>query len=157
MAMAYSLHVGSDKNRKISSKGITNKYGTNSITILREIKGEELTRCDKHNYRKYDMDQENIVIIRGTDSVVKDVKNLYHESFDELVLEYNNNQKRKDRKIEDYYEHVSLDKNRDLAVEIIIEIGDKTFWDTKDDNYKEHFQLQINFSALHCEFPCFYK
>ena len=73
------------------------------------------------------MDQENIVIIRGTDSVVKDVKNLYHESFDELVLEYNNNQKRKDRKIEDYYEHVSLDKNRDLAVEIIIEIGDKTF------------------------------
>ena len=25
MAMAYSLHVGSDKNRKLSSKGITTK------------------------------------------------------------------------------------------------------------------------------------
>ena len=28
MAMAYSLHVGSDKNRKLSSKGITTKSGT---------------------------------------------------------------------------------------------------------------------------------
>ena len=137
MAMAYSLHVGSDKNRKLSSKGITTKSGTTSLTNNGIQNKAQLTRCDKHNYRKYDMDQENIVIIRGTDSVVTDVKNLYHESFDELVLEYNNKQKRSDRKIDDYYEHVSLDKNRDLAVEIIIELGDKTFWDTKDDNYKK--------------------
>ena len=137
MAMAYSLHVGSDKNRKLSSKGITTKSGTTSLTNNGIQNKAQLTRCDKHNYRKYDMDQENIVIIRGTDSVVKDVKNLYHESFDELVLEYNNKQNRNDRKIDDYYEHVSLDKNRDLAVEIIIELGDKSFWDTKDDNYKK--------------------
>ena len=32
MAMAYSLHVGSDKNRKLSSKGITTKSGTTSLT-----------------------------------------------------------------------------------------------------------------------------
>lgn len=82
------------------------------------------------------MDQDNIVIVKGTDSVVKDVRDLYHESFDELVLEYNKT-KRNDRKIDDYYEHVSLDKNRDLAVEIIIELGDKTFWDTKDNDYKK--------------------
>ena len=137
MAMAYSLHVGSDKNRKLFSKGITTNSGTTSLTNNGIQNKAQLTKCDKHNYRKYDMDQENIVIILGTDSVVKDVKNLYHESFDELVLDYNNNQKRKDRKIEDYYEHVSLDKNRDLAVEIIIELGDKSFWDTKDDNYKK--------------------
>jgi hypothetical protein len=136
MAMAYSLHVGSDKNRKLSSKGITTKSGTTSLTNNGIQNKAQLTRCDKHNYRKYDMDQENIVIIRGTDSVVKDVKDLYHESFDELVLEYNKT-KRNDRKIDDYYEHVSLDKNRDLAVEIIIELGDKTFWDTKDNDYKK--------------------
>jgi hypothetical protein len=136
MAMAYSLHVGSDKNRKLSSKGITTKSGTTSLTNNGIQNKAQLTRCDKHNYRKYDMDKDNIVIIRGTDSVVKDVKDLYHESFDELVLEYNKT-KRNDRKIDDYYEHVSLDKNRDLAVEIIIELGDKTFWDTKDNDYKK--------------------
>lgn len=136
MAMAYSFHVGSDKNRKLSSKGITTKSGTTSLSNNGIQNKAQLTRCDKHNYRKYDMDQENIVIVKGTDSVVKDVKDLYHESFDELVLEYNKT-KRNDRKIDDYYEHVSLDKNRDLAVEIIIELGDKTFWDTKDDDYKK--------------------
>ena len=73
MAMAYSLHVGSDKNRKLSSKGITTKSGTTSLTNNGIQNKAHLTRCDKHNYRKYDMDQENIVIIRGTDSVVKDV------------------------------------------------------------------------------------
>ncbi len=136
MAMAYSFHVGSDKNRKLSSKGITTKSGTTSLSNNGIQNKAQLTRCDKHNYRKYDMDQENIVIVKGTDSVVKDVKELYHEKFDDLVLEYNKT-KRNDRKIDDYYEHVSLDKNRDLAVEIIIELGDKTFWDTKDDDYKK--------------------
>lgn len=136
MAMAYSFHVGSDKNRKLSSKGITTKSGTTSLSNNGIQNKAQLTRCDKHNYRKYDMDQDNIVIVKGTDSVVKDVKDLYHKSFDELVLEYNKT-KRNDRKIDDYYEHVSLDKNRDLAVEIIIELGDKTFWDTKDDDYKK--------------------
>jgi len=136
MAMAYSFHVGSDKNRKLSSKGITTKSGTTSLSNNGIQNKAQLTRCDKHNYRKYDMDQKNIVIVKGTDSVVKDVKDLYHKKFDELVLEYNKT-KRNDRKIDDYYEHVSLDKNRDLAVEIIIELGDKNFWDTKDDNYKK--------------------
>ena len=136
MAMAYSFHVGSDKNRKLSSKGITTKSGTTSLSNNGIQNKAQLTRCDKHNYRKYDMEQENIVIVKGTDSVVKDVKELYHEKFDELVLEYNKT-KRNDRKIDDYYEHVSLDKNRDLAVEIIIELGDKTFWDTKDNDYKK--------------------
>ncbi len=136
MSMAYSFHVGSDKNRKLSSKGITTKSGTTSLSNNGIQNKAQLTRCDKHNYRKYDMDQENIVIVKGTDSVVKDVKELYHEKFDDLVLEYNKT-KRNDRKIDDYYEHVSLDKNRDLAVEIIIELGDKTFWDTKDDDYKK--------------------
>lgn len=136
MAMAYSFHIGSDKNRKLSSKGITTPSGTTSLSNNGIQNKAQLTRCDKHNYRKYDMDQDGIYIAKGTDSVVRDVKNLYHETFDELVLEYNSKQRRSDRKIDDYYEHVSLDKSRDLAVEIIIELGDKEFWDNKDNNYK---------------------
>lgn len=136
MAMAYSFHIGSDKNRKLSSKGITTTSGTTSLSNNVIQNKAQLTRCDKHNYRKYDMDQDGIYIAKGTDSVVRDVKNLYHETFDELVLEYNSKQRRSDRKIDDYYEHVSLDKSRDLAVEIIIELGDKEFWDNKDNNYK---------------------
>ena len=34
-----------------------------------------LTKVDNHNYRKYDNKQDNILIIRGTSSLVDDVKN----------------------------------------------------------------------------------
>lgn len=136
MALAYSFHVGSDKNRKLSSKGLTTKSGTTSLSNNGIQTKAQLTRCDNHNYRLYDNNQEQIEIIKGTDSIVKDVKELYHNEFDELVLEYNNKQRRSDRKIDNYFEHVSQDKTRDLAVEIIIELGDKEFWDTKDEKYK---------------------
>ena len=76
MAMAYSLHVGSDKNRKLSSKGITTKSGTTSLTNNGIQNKAQLTRCDKHNYRKYDMNQKKKKNKRKKDSVVKDVKNL---------------------------------------------------------------------------------
>lgn len=148
MAMAYTFHVGSDKNRKLSSKGLTTPSGTTSLSNNGIQNKAQLTRSDKHNYRLYDNNQEQIEIIRGTNSIVKDVKDLYHDEFDGLVLEYNNHQRRSDRKIDDYFEHVSKDKTRDLAVEIIIELGDKEFWDTKDEKYKRKmsgvYKKQIN-------------
>jgi excinuclease UvrABC helicase subunit UvrB len=46
--------------------------------------------------------------------------------------EYNKKQIRPDRKIEDYFEHVA-GKEQDMAVEIIIQIGDREFWKQFDD------------------------
>lgn len=34
------------------------------------------------------------------------IKKVYHELFDEALKQYNDKQKRKDRKISDYYKHI---------------------------------------------------
>ena len=96
-----------------------------------------LSKCDKHNYRKYDNEQEQIVIVRGTSSLYEDVQDFYKTVFEEARIEYNNRQTRDDRKINDYFKKVSENSKSDLACEIIIELGDKKFWDTKDLDYKK--------------------
>ena len=55
----------------------------------------------------------------------------------EARLEYNSRQVREDRKIKNYFTHVSNNTKNDLACEIIIELGDMKFWGTKDINYKK--------------------
>ena len=97
--------------------------------------------------RKYDEDKELICVIKGTSSIVEDTKNLYLELFEDARIKYNENQKRNDRKIENYFNHISNDNKRDLACEIIIELGDMDFWADKDDKFKkkmiEVFKEQI--------------
>ena len=137
--MAYSFHLGSDKNRKTISKSNSknNISGTSSLSNNGIQNARQLTKVDKHNYRKYDNNQELIEIVKGTTSPYNDIKNLYLNEFEEARLEYNSKQKRNDRKIDNYFENVSNNEKKDLACEIIIELGDKTFWDAKDDNYKK--------------------
>ena len=137
--LAYSLHLGSDKNRKNVSreKAKTNNSGTTSLPNSAIQNASHLTRVDKHNYRKYDNKSEDIVIVRGTTSLVDDVKNLYKQEFQKSVDEYNNKQVREDRKIKHYFTNVSNNTKNDLACEIIIELGDKKYWDTKDKDFKK--------------------
>ena len=148
--LAYSLHLGSDKNRKNISreKSKTNNSGTTSLPNSAIQNASHLTRVDKHNYRKYDNKAENIVIVRGTTSLVDDVKNLYKQEFQKSVDEYNNKQVREDRKIKDYFTNVSNNTKNDLACEIIIELGNKKYWDTKDKEFKRKmtnvFIKQVN-------------
>ncbi len=47
--------------------------------------------------------------------------------------EYNTKQARPERRIDDYFEHVS-DTEQDMAVEIIIQCGDKKFWEQNRDD-----------------------
>ena len=42
---------------------------------------------------------------------------------------YNAKQKRKDRKIDDYYKHVQKSKNLDLQREFIVTVGNKADWE----------------------------
>ncbi|MBQ3298208.1 MAG: plasmid recombination protein [Bacilli bacterium] len=136
--LPYSLHLGSNKNRKnsVRSSAKNNISGTTSMTNNGIQNAKTLSKCDKHNYRKYDNEQEQIVIVKGTSSLYKDVENFYKTEFEEARLEYNNKQTRQDRKIDDYFKKVSDNSKSDLACEIIIELGDKKFWDTKDLDYK---------------------
>ena len=112
---SYTAHI-SNKKSAITSKS-------------------KLLGVAKHNLRKYkpdDYSKDNIIVLRGTDDLLQDVKNVYHQEFDEVIKEYNEKQKRVDRKIDDYFEHVA-GLEQDMAVEIIFQCGDKEFWQAHDD------------------------
>lgn len=113
--ISYTAHV-SNKKSAITSKS-------------------KLAGVAKHNLRKYkssDYSKDNIFIVYGTSNLIDDVKTVYHKEFDEALEEYNKKQTRPDRRIEDYFEHVA-GKEQDMAVEIIIQIGDREFWKQYDD------------------------
>ena len=55
----------------------------------------------------------------------QDIKELYHELFDEALEEYNAKQTRKDRMIEDYYEKIRSGKQEKPFYEVIFQIGNK--------------------------------
>lgn len=55
----------------------------------------------------------------------QDIREVYHELFDEALERYNSKQTRKDRKIEDYYEKIRSGKQEKPFHEIILQIGDK--------------------------------
>lgn len=98
----------------------------------------KLAGVAKHNLRKYKSEEysaDNIFLIYGTDNLVQDVKAVYHQEFDEALKVYNENQTRADRKIEDYFEHVA-NKEQDMAVEIIIQVGDRAYW-------QEHLENKV--------------
>lgn len=136
--LAYSLHIGNDKNKRNNARksAKNNKSGSTSLSNNAIQNARQLSRVDKHNYRKYDNNQKLIEIIRGTSSLYEDVKKLYKSEFEESRIEYNNKQTRENRKINDYFEKISNNDKNDLACEIIIELGNKKYWDTKDDKFK---------------------
>ena len=136
--LSYSFHIGSDKNKKNSVRltSKNNVSGTNSMSNNAIQNAKQLSTTDKHNYRKYDNRQDEIVVIKGTTSLYNDVLRFYKNEFEEARLEYNNKQTRDDRKIDDYFKKISNNSKSDLAVQIIIELGDKKFWDTKSMTYK---------------------
>lgn len=137
--LSYSLHLGNDKNKskkaRRSAKNI--QTGTTSLNNNAIQNHQQLSKVDKHNLRKYDEEQELIYTIKGTSSIVEDTKNLYLELFEDARKKYNDNQTRNDRKIENYFNHISNDDKRDLACEIIIELGDMDFWTEQDDKFKK--------------------
>lgn len=148
--LSYSLHLSNDKNKsKKARRSVKNtETGTTSLSNNAIQNHQQLSKVDKHNLRKYDDDKELICTIRGTSSIVEDTKNLYLELFEDARIKYNEKQNRNDRKIENYFNHISNDNKRDLACEIIIELGDMDFWVDKDDKFKhkmvEVFKEQIN-------------
>ena len=135
--LAYSFHLGSDKNKSKVAKKVSkgNVSGTTSLSNNAIQNANDLSRVNKHNLRDYDNQRELITTIYGTDNIVNNVKQLYLDEFEESRIEYNNKQTRNDRKIDNYYKKVCESQN-DIACEIIIELGDMDFWQDKDDEYK---------------------
>ncbi len=135
--LAYSFHLGSDKNKSKLAKRVSkdNVSGTTSLSNNAIQNANDLSRVNKHNLRDYDKNKELIRVISGTDNIINDVKDLYLKEFEESRLEYNSKQTREDRKIKDYFKKVCESQN-DIACEIIIELGDMDFWNDKDQEYR---------------------
>lgn len=79
-----------------------------------------------HNSRKFRA--ENVDGTRthlNIDYCNENIKNVYHELFDEALEKYNAKQTRSDRKIKDYYEKIRTSKQEKPFHEIILQVGDK--------------------------------
>ena len=79
-----------------------------------------------HNRRTYTA--ANVDRERTKDNIeycCQDIKEVYHELFDEALEEYNAKQTRRDRMIEDYYEKIRSGKQEKPFYEVIFQIGNK--------------------------------
>ena len=109
-----------DKTMTLSFK--TNPRQTNIRHNNRELTEKEF-RSDAHKHIQREKSKYNIQIFK------RDIKDVYHELFDDALNAYNAKQKRKDRKIDDYYKHVRKSKNLDLQREFIVAVGNKADWE----------------------------
>lgn len=136
--LAYSIHLGSDKNRTNKAKEIAknNPSETTSFSNNGIQNSQQLSKVNKHNLRDYDKKKDDIFIVRGTDNLVYDIQQVYLQEFEQSRIDYNNKQKRDDRKINNYFKHISDSDLWDLACEFIVELGDMDFWQDKDNNYR---------------------
>ena len=97
-----------------------------------------------HNRRDYDsigrdmpsnIDKEKTA--ENVTLIDRDIKEVYHELFDEAVKRYNEKQTRAERKIDDYYDKVSKSKNGEkLFYEDVIQWGSKEDFE-KDPQLRE--------------------
>lgn len=79
-----------------------------------------------HNTRAFiasnvdaDRTKDNITLVN------EDLKKVYHKLFDDSLKKYNAKQKRKDRKIKNYYDKISRSKQEKLFYEVIVQIGNR--------------------------------
>jgi len=99
-------------NKTMTLSFKTNPRQTNIRHNNRELTEKEFM-SDAHKHIEREKSKYNIQIFK------RDIKDVYHELFDDALNTYNAKQKRKDRKIDDYYKHVQKSKNLDLQREFI--------------------------------------
>ena len=88
-----------------------------------------------HNSRKFhakNTDPERSCL--NVEYCNENVKDVYHELFDEALARYNEKQTRSDRRIDDYHEKIRSGKQEKPFHEIILQIGDKDNMGAKTEN-----------------------
>ena len=100
----------------------TNPRKTNIRHNNRELTEKEFN-SDAHKHIQREKSKYNIQIFK------RDIKDVYHDLFDDALNAYNTKQKRKDRKIDDYYKHVQKIQKFGPAEGIIVTVGNKADWE----------------------------
>lgn len=118
---SYSIHISSRQHAIKNKKQLVSFY-KHILRLYQEKKGT------------YDKDKI-IELIENPCKSANDYIKVFNKSFSNELLEYNNKQKRDVRKIDDYFKHVES-SDKDIAVEIIIQISDKYYWDENPDKRK---------------------
>ena len=88
-----------------------------------------------HNSRKFKA--ENVNGERShlnIDYCNENIKDIYHQLFDEALKKYNAKQTRNDRKIDDYYEKIRSSKQEKPFHELILQIGDRENMNSESEN-----------------------
>ena len=107
--------------------------------------------CIEHNNRDFFTD--NVDKSRTPNNITyikRDLRELYHELFDEALAEYNAKQNRPDRQIHDYYEHIRKSKKEKLFQEIIVMFGNSENcgvgsenWETAKTMLPEYYEPSV--------------
>lgn len=99
-----------------------------------------------HNNRAFFAD--NIDSTRSQNNIIfhkENIKKVYQELFGTALEEYNAKQKRKDRIIKDYYDHIFHSKQEKPFCELIIQVGNKDDTPCNSDEGKLTAQVLIEF------------
>lgn len=96
------------------------------MTILSSISIELGKGVIAHNNRKFIA--ENVDKERTKNNIEYEnipLENAFHTLFDEALQRYNDRQKRADRQIENYLEHIRKSKQEKPFYEIIVQVGNR--------------------------------
>lgn len=130
-------------------------------------KGKANETSIKHNNRslnvdKFDFDKAGHKHIKpeftGLNEVLvhEDIRDVYKREFGKAVEEYNSKQKRKDRRIKDYYSKIKNSKKTRTQYEFIVQVGNKNDYD-HDENRKTSQTWQTSKKILENYFDNFQK
>lgn len=98
--------------------------------------------CIEHNNRDFFTD--NVDKSRTPNNITyvkRDLRELYHELFDQALAAYNARQNRPDRQIPDYYEHIRKSKKEKLFQEIIVMFGNSENCGVGSENWETAVKL----------------
>ena len=96
----------------------------------------------EHNNRS--IIAKNVDASRISDNITYtqvEIKEFYHQIFGEALAEYNAAQKRADKRIPDYYEHIKKSGKEKLFYEIVVEFGDVHSCGKSSDNWETAKQM----------------
>ncbi|MDK7438225.1 plasmid recombination protein, partial [Bacillus paranthracis] len=118
------------------SMSVSLKKATNKTNIRHNNRTMSEKEKEQNSHIDYSRSDENKYLVQ------KDLKKLYREEFGEVLENYNAKQKRNDRKIDDYYKHIQSSKKTSLQQEMIIQVGDKDDFSSKQDFEKANEILE---------------
>ena len=109
------------------SMSVSVKKATNKTNINHNNRTMNDKEKEKNTHIDSERSHENKYLVQ------KDLRELYQDEFGQALENYNAKQKRKDRKIDDYFKHIQSSKKTSLQQEMIIQVGDKDDFSSKED------------------------